>query len=77
MKALVAAMNGDGAPALRMIRSYDPRSMGYGDTARNAVSCLDTPPYDPHNTSEWPTAEDLADESVRVLQDVSPHFGLS
>ncbi len=40
-------------------------------TQRLAVACADSPPLPP------PTAEDLAEEQMRTIQEVSEHFGAS
>ncbi|KAF9020091.1 alpha/beta-hydrolase [Hymenopellis radicata] len=42
-----------------------------GSTERLAVTCADSPPLPP------PTAEDLAEEQVRTMREVSEHFGAS
>ena len=46
-----------------------------GSVTRLAVTCIDSPP--PKSLADFPTAEDLADEGLRTLEDVSIHFGLS
>ncbi|KAE9396452.1 hypothetical protein BT96DRAFT_996708 [Gymnopus androsaceus JB14] len=45
------------------------------DLARLAVTCLDSPR--PASPEAFPTAEDLAEQGLKALREVSPHFGLS
>lgn len=45
------------------------------DLTRLAVTCLDSPP--PDSLENYPTAEQLADQGLKTLQDGSIHFGLS
>lgn len=42
---------------------------------RLAVTCLDSPR--PTSPDEFPTAEDLTEQGLKALREVSPHFGLS
>ncbi|KAJ4468855.1 hypothetical protein J3R30DRAFT_3554813 [Lentinula aciculospora] len=42
---------------------------------RLAVTCLDSPR--PASPDEFPTAEDLTEQGLKALREVSPHFGLS
>ncbi|KAJ3872945.1 hypothetical protein F5051DRAFT_420415 [Lentinula edodes] len=42
---------------------------------RLAVTCLDSPR--PTAPDEFPTAEDLTEQGLKALREVSPHFGLS
>lgn len=46
-----------------------------GSVTRLGVTCLDSPP--PATYKDFPTPEDLADEGLRALEEVSIHFGLS
>ncbi|KIK70242.1 hypothetical protein GYMLUDRAFT_547800 [Collybiopsis luxurians FD-317 M1] len=52
-------------PTIAMIR----------DLSRLAVTCLDSPR--PTSEKEFPTAEDLTDQGLKTLKEVSEHFGLS
>ncbi|KAK7455855.1 hypothetical protein VKT23_010892 [Stygiomarasmius scandens] len=49
------------------------RSSGSYDLSRLAVTCLDSP-SDPNSP---PTAEELAEQGLKTLKEVSEHFGLS
>lgn len=46
-----------------------------GSVTRLGVTCIDSPP--PATYKDFPTPEDLADEGLRALEEVSIHFGLS
>ncbi|KAF7302960.1 hypothetical protein MKEN_01258600 [Mycena kentingensis (nom. inval.)] len=47
----------------------------HNDLARLGVACMDSPP--PSEEFPEPSAEDLADEFLRTMEEVSPHFGPS
>ncbi|KAL0947938.1 hypothetical protein HGRIS_010569 [Hohenbuehelia grisea] len=65
------ALSGDARPL------YDfaiRQAIGGYDYARTAVSCADAPES---NDVDFPTPEDLAEEAVRTISEVSPRFGVS
>jgi hypothetical protein len=43
--------------------------------SRLAVTCLDSPP--PRSKDEYPSAEELADELIKTMEETSVHFGMS
>ncbi|KAJ7467884.1 Alpha/Beta hydrolase protein [Mycena galericulata] len=74
-RAFAAAFEGDGAPLLDALIARGHVWSPHHDLVRSAVACLDAPP--PESPRDIPTAEDLAEELMRVLRGVSPHFGAS
>ncbi|KAG7447799.1 alpha/beta-hydrolase [Guyanagaster necrorhizus] len=73
-KAFAEAMAGNGTQLHDWI--VPPSGISHeNDAARLAVTCLDSPP--PGSVADVPSAEDLADEGLRTLREVSPHFGMS
>lgn len=54
-----------------------PSARQPGDHAASIVSCLDAPPYDPDRQDSWPTVNELTDDAITRLKNVSPRFGLS
>jgi len=62
------AIEGNGTALFNML---SPNISSSNDLSRLAVTCLDSP------QDVSPSAQDLADESVRTLKEVSRHFGVS
>lgn len=62
------AMNGDGSGLFNMLQ---PNISYSNDLTRLSVTCLDSP------QDSYLAAEDLADEGLRTLTEVSRHFGVS
>ncbi|KAK0207119.1 hypothetical protein DFS33DRAFT_1382196 [Desarmillaria ectypa] len=73
-KAFAEAMSGNGTQLYNWI--IPPSGISHeNDVARLAVTCLDSPP--PMSMMDFPSAEDLSDEGLKTLREVSPHFGMS
>ncbi|KAK0491622.1 hypothetical protein IW261DRAFT_1438652 [Armillaria novae-zelandiae] len=73
-KAFAEAMSGNGTQLYNWI--IPPSGTSHeNDVARLAVTCLDSPP--PTSMKDFPSAEDLAEEGLKTLREVSPHFGMS
>ncbi|KAK0230153.1 Alpha/Beta hydrolase protein [Armillaria fumosa] len=73
-KAFNEAMSGNGTQLFNWI--IPPSGVSHeNDVARLAVTCLDSPP--PMSMKDFPSAEDLAEEGLKTLREVSPHFGMS
>ncbi|KAK0443957.1 uncharacterized protein EV420DRAFT_1484833 [Desarmillaria tabescens] len=73
-KAFAEAMSGNGTQLYNWI--IPPSGISHeNDVARLAVTCLDSPPSLP--MKDPPSAEHLADEGLKTLREVSPHFGMS
>ncbi|KAK0243429.1 hypothetical protein EDD85DRAFT_815033 [Armillaria nabsnona] len=73
-KAFAEAMSGNGTQLYNWI--IPPSGISHeNDVARLAVTCLDSPP--PTSMKDFPSAEDLAEEGLKTLREVSPHFGMS
>lgn len=71
--AIHEAMYGNGTSLYdQLIPDYENK---IPDLKRQAVSCIDSVP--PANADDFPTAEDLADQGLRTLKEVSRHFGVS
>lgn len=71
---LSQAMNGDGSGLFKLLAPVADDPM-LADLPRLAVSCLDSPT--PEKPEDFPTVEELADQGVTNLLEVSPHFGMS
>ncbi|KAJ7753637.1 hypothetical protein DFH07DRAFT_744348 [Mycena maculata] len=69
-QAFAEALAGNGT--LLFNKLVAPRTPEY---VRLGVTCMDSPP--PASPADVPTAEDLAAEFIKTMQEVSPHFGAS
>lgn len=72
------ALNGNVAPLYDIL--VQPLHLGehsgiQTDLSRAAVSCGDSLPYD--SREEWPTAEQMVEKTLAVLNDTSRNFGAS
>lgn len=82
-RAFASAMSGNATELYNYIVRPLPGSSGSPwptvamnrDLVRLAVTCLDSPR--PASEKEFPTAEDLANQGLKALREVSEHFGLS
>ncbi|KAJ7226696.1 hypothetical protein GGX14DRAFT_626760 [Mycena pura] len=73
--AFAQALAGNGTLLFNKLATPREAHSPHYDLVRLGVTCLDSPP--PASPAEVPTPEDLADEFVRTMRTVSPHFGAS
>ena len=70
---LALAIKGEGAPLLRLsARPFTGRT-NQADLGRLAISCGDALPY--VEGEPWPTAEDMVNDMLVTMKEISPRFG--